>query len=417
MIGYGLVGERLGHSFSPEIHRVLGGYDYELIEISRDKIDDFFKARAFRGLNVTIPYKETVIPHLDEIDSAAREIGAVNTVVMRDGHLCGFNTDWIGMQRAILRAGIEIDGKKVLICGTGGTSKTALYVAKQLGAAEIYRISREKKEGCITYDEAYRDHTDAGVIINTTPCGMFPDNFSTAVNTERFPSLTGVFDAVFNPLRTKLVIDAEYRGVKAAGGLFMLVSQAKAASEIFRGIKCGKGADEAIYKKLLQQKENIVLIGMPSSGKTTVGKELASKLGRELIDIDAEIVRSEGRTIAEIFAACGEEYFREAEQSAIREISRRQGIIIATGGGAVLCRSNIDALRQNGRIYFLDRDLQKLIATSDRPLSSDRAALETRYRERIDIYNEVCDVKIDSNGSIGDAVSQIKNDFENKEKS
>jgi len=417
MIGYGLVGERLGHSFSPEIHRVLGGYGYELIEISRDKIDDFFKARAFRGLNVTIPYKETVIPHLDEIDSAAREIGAVNTVVMRDGHLCGFNTDWIGMQRAILRAGIEIDGKKVLICGTGGTSKTALYVAKQLGAAEIYRISREKKEGCITYDEAYRDHTDAGVIINTTPCGMFPDNFSTAVNTERFPSLTGVFDAVFNPLRTKLVIDAEYRGVKAAGGLFMLVSQAKAASEIFRGIKCGKGADEAIYKKLLQQKENIVLIGMPSSGKTTVGKELASKLGRELIDIDAEIVRSEGRTIAEIFAACGEEYFREAEQSAIREISRRQGIIIATGGGAVLCRSNIDALRQNGRIYFLDRDLQKLIATSDRPLSSDRAALETRYRERIDIYNEVCDVKIDSNGSIGDAVSQIKNDFENKEKS
>ena len=414
MIEYGLVGERLGHSYSPEIHSMIADYKYELIEVPPSGIDAFFDERGFMGLNVTIPYKETVIPHLDEIDDAAREIGAVNTIVNRGGKLTGYNTDWIGMQMAMLRAGVLPSGKKVLICGTGGTSKTAAYVARQLGAKSAVFLSRSKKEGCSTYEEAASLHRDAGIIINATPCGMYPDDASSPIDISAFPELSGVFDAVFNPLKTNLVLDAAARGIPAAGGLFMLVAQAIAASEKFTGRVCSKGLHEKVYGDVLKNRENIVLTGMPSSGKSTVGAAIAKSLGRELVDTDALIFEAEGRSIPEIFASDGEDYFRDAESLAINKASQKQGVVIATGGGAVLRAQNVRALRRNGRIYFLDRSLEKLVATSDRPLSSDKGALEARYRERIDIYRCVCDAAIDSDGTVEEAAKSILEEFDSR---
>ncbi len=411
MTEYGLVGERLGHSFSPEIHAKIADYKYELIEVPRDEIDGFFERKEFKGLNVTIPYKETVIPHLDAVDEAAGEIGAVNTVVNENGRLTGYNTDFVGMLSAMLRAGILPVGKKVLICGTGGTSKTAAYTAKQLGAKEAVFLSRTARNGAVTYEEAYKEHSDAGIIINATPCGMYPDNFSSPIDISRFPALSGVFDAVFNPLRTKLVVDARRRGIPACCGLYMLISQAIRASELFRGRTCSKGLAEAVYRALLLSKENVVLIGMPSSGKTTVGGAVASLLGRELADTDELIVKSEGESIPDIFAKNGEEYFRDAETRAIKELSKKQGAVIATGGGAVLREENVDALRQNGRLYFLDCPLEALEATRDRPLSGDRESLEKLYRERQDIYLAACDVRTERASSPEETAQTIVNEF------
>ena len=413
MTEYGLVGEALSHSRSPEIHEELSGKKYALIEVPRDEIDAFFEKRDFVGINVTIPYKQTVIPHLDMIDSVASEIGAVNTVVNRGGKLTGYNTDHEGMSAAIVRAGIELSGKKVLILGTGGTSRTAEYVAKRGGAKEIVKVSRSARDGAVTYADAYDLHADADVIINTTPCGMYPDTDASPIDITRFPSLTGVFDAIYNPLKTKLITDAETAGIPCSGGLYMLVYQAVRSSEYFNGKKYPDGTAEDVYARLYKKLENVVLIGMPSSGKTTVGRIVAQSLGREFFDTDDMISNSEGMKIPDIFKEYGEEYFREAEAKAVREVSSRQSRVIATGGGAVLKEENVEKLRQNGKLYFLDRPLGELIATPDRPLSSDRAALEERWRERYGIYRSVCDMIIDSSGSAEDAAREIINDKEN----
>ena len=415
MTEYGLVGEKLSHSYSPEIHKRMADYDYKLIEVARDEIDSFFDKKEFLGLNVTIPYKQTVIPHLDFIDEAARGIGAVNTVVNDGGTLRGYNTDWLGMQAAILRAGIVPAGKKVLICGTGGTSKTAAYVASQLGASETVFLSRTGRNGAATYEEAYRSHSDAGIIINTTPSGMYPHADDTPIDISRFPSLSGVFDAIYNPIRTNLVVEATRRGIPAAGGLYMLVFQAVKASELFTGRACSKGLADSICRELLREKENVVLIGMPSSGKTSVGKILAERLGRELVDTDELIKDAEGREISDIFTEHGEEYFRNAERNAVKSASALQGKVIATGGGAVLNCGNVAALKRGGRIYFLDRPLELLTATSDRPLSSDAASLKARYNERIAIYRGACDVTVDSSGTVDEAARIIEEDFISRE--
>ena len=415
MSGYGLVGERLGHSFSREIHAVIAPYDYELIEIPSEELRAYFERREFRGVNVTIPYKETVIPLLDHVDEEAKEIGAVNTVVNDGGKLFGYNTDCYGMRAALLREGILPAGKKVLICGTGGTSKTAAYAARELGALEVVFLSRSEKDGCCTYDEAYEKHADAGIIINTTPCGMYPDNSSRAIDISKFPALEGVFDAVYNPLRTPLVIDAIMRGIPASGGLYMLVSQAVRSSELFQGRVCSKGLADHIFSKMIKEKENVVLTGMPSSGKTTVGKLAAKALGKDFIDTDEEIEKRGGKSPAEIIALRGEAYFRDVETAVVKEVSKLGGKVIATGGGAVLRDENVRYLRQNGRIYFLDRPLGMLTATGDRPLTSDRESLEKKYRERIDIYNSVCDVKIGSAGSAEETSRQITDDFNSRE--
>ena len=409
---YGLIGEKLGHSFSREIHACLSDYKYELRELAREELSYFMTERDFLGINVTIPYKEAVIPYLDFVDASANKIGSVNTVVNRGGKLFGYNTDYLGMKALIEHRGISLLGRKVAILGTGGTSKTAHTVCESLSAREVITVSRRGGDGFITYEELYSSHTDTEVIINTTPVGMFPNSYAIPIDPLAFPSLTGVVDAVYNPQRTPLVRRARELLINAAGGLYMLVAQAYFASELFLDTKYPEGKIEEIYKNIRRKKENIVLTGMPASGKSTVGKILADALGRELIDTDSMIADTAGMPIPEIFEKYGEAHFRRLETEAIKSASEKSGIIIATGGGAVLKAENIDALRSNGRIYFIDRPLESLIPTDDRPLSSTREAIEARYKERYPIYLATLDVHVDANTSPESVAEKIIGEHE-----
>lgn len=405
---YGLIGRKLGHSFSKTLHNLIGNYDYELKEIEPDNLKDFMLKKDFKAINVTIPYKQDVIPFLAEIDPKAQKIGAVNTVVNKNGKLLGYNTDFSGLKSLILKNNMVLFGKKVLILGSGGTSKTALAVAEDLGASKIYRLSRQSAEGLITYTEAYNNHTDAEVIINTTPCGMYPNMGESAIDISKFPHLEAVVDAVYNPLSSALVVEARNRGIKSTGGLYMLVSQGVFASELFLDKKYPETLVEDIFESILKEKQNIVLIGMPASGKTTVGKALAESLGRSFFDSDEEIVKREGTAVSEIFAVKGEEYFRKCESEVIKELSALQSSVIATGGGAVLNPRNTDLLKENGKIFFLDRNLDDIAATPDRPLSSTREDLEKRYKERYPIYCASADYKINCSNEVEENVNAIK---------
>lgn len=411
---YGCIGEHLKHSFSKEIHNALSGYDYELKEIARDALHEFMTVHDFCAINVTIPYKELVIPYLHYIDDHAKEIGAVNTIVNKNGKLYGYNTDFYGMRMLILHAGVNLCEKKVAILGTGGTSKTANAVAKSMLAKQVLTISRSRKDGTITYDELYEKHTDIDVIINTTPLGMYPNNFSKAVDISKFSRLSGVIDAVYNPLQTPIVQDARLRGIPAEGGLYMLVAQGVRASEIFLDKKYGKETLDMIYQKLRREKENIVLIGMPSSGKSTVGKTIAEKCGRAFYDTDSLIEQNIGMTISQIILTMGEEKFRAIESEAVCEASKHTGAVIATGGGVPLKNENRTALSQNGKIYFIDRPLDCLLPTDDRPLTCTKQELEKKYYQRYHIYEQSADVKIDGNRDIKAVANAIIGDFENE---
>ena len=405
---YGCIGEHLPHSFSKEIHESIGSYKYELKELRPDEIESFMLERDFKAINVTIPYKQTVIPYLSRIDPPAELTGAVNTIVNRGGELYGYNTDVIGLSGLIRRAGVTLKGKKTLILGTGGTSRTALAVARTEGAREAIKVGRTKKDGCVTYDEAYSLHADAEIIINTTPCGMFPEPEGCPIEPERFEKLEAVFDAVYNPLETVLVRKARRLGAKAENGLYMLASQAVAAYGIFMGVETDEDLSERVYKNVLVQKENIVLTGMPGSGKTTVGRLLAGKEGREFVDTDELIVAREKREISDIFASDGEEYFRDVESEVIREISMRNGLVISTGGGAILRQGNVELLKMNGRLFFLDRPLEQLLPTEDRPLANTIEAMKKRYEERYDKYLASADHVIDTAGDPMDSIRQIE---------
>ena len=408
---YGLLGEKLGHSFSREIHNMLGDYTYDLIEVAKDDLDSFVKTGDFTALNVTIPYKEAIIPYLDNIDDAAEAIGAVNTVVKRGGMLCGYNTDFYGLEKLINHSKIGIKNRKIAILGTGGTSKTAKAVAEHLKAGEILIVSREKRQFSITYDELYDNHSDVEVIINTTPVGMYPNDEYCPIELSKLDRLFGVIDVIYNPLRTPLVVEAKKKGIRAEGGLYMLVAQAVRASEIFLDTKYDEKTIDKIYRKLVRNKENIVLIGMPASGKSTVGRMLEKKLSRKVFDSDKYIEQREKISIPEIFATKGEEYFRDLESRVIKELSTKSGIIIATGGGSVLRDKNVDNLKKNGRLYFIDRPLTKLIPTSNRPLASNAKDIEKRYNERYGIYSRAADVRIDSNTSAPITADKIIDDY------
>lgn len=405
---YGLIGKPLGHSFSREIHALIADYDYRLFEIDEDELPRFFQERDFSGINVTIPYKQAVIPFLDEISDEAKKIGAVNTIVKKEGKLFGFNTDFFGMRALIKSAGLDLENKTVLILGTGGTSKTAVEVSKSLGATEIVKVSRKKSSDTATYDEAYKKFSGADVIINTTPVGMFPNADKTPVDVKKFKNLQGVIDAVYNPLRTNFVLDAESIGAKGRGGLYMLVAQAVYASALF----LDKTADESVidktYARILKEKRNIVLCGMPSSGKTTVGKEIAKVFGKKFIDTDDVVVEKRNESISDIFEKYGEGEFRKEERLAIEELSKENGLVIATGGGAVLDENNVRALRRNGVILFLNRSLKNLVATADRPLSSDTEKLKNLFEKRYDVYKSCADAVILADGEIADVVEKIK---------
>ena len=405
---YGCIGEHLPHSFSKVIHARLASHEYELCELTPNEVGAFMEQHDFCGINVTIPYKQTVIPYLDEMDEAARMIGAVNTVVNRDGKLYGYNTDFGGMRAMILREKLELKEKKVLIFGTGGTSKTARAVATDLGAAEIVTVSRFAKEGAITYEEAYALHGDAEIVINTTPCGMYPNINGIPADMERFSRLEGVVDAIYNPLRSELVLWAQERGIKATGGLYMLVAQAVLASSYFTGVAYGTDTMEEVYRQVFSSKENIVLIGMPGCGKSTVGSLLAESCGKRLIDSDTRIVEKSGMPIPEIFAKYGESGFRAQEHDVIEEIAAESGCVVATGGGAVLDPTNVHALRKNGRIYFLDRPLADLLPTDDRPLANSSEAIRKRFEERYEIYCRSADEVIRNFETAESTADEIK---------
>ncbi len=418
---YGLIGEHLPHSFSREIHRRCADYDYVLTELAPDQIKDFMTTAAFKAINVTIPYKQTVIPFLAQVDSAAAALGAVNTVVNRQGKLYGYNTDFYGMEALIARIGLSLEGKKVLILGTGGTCRTAKGVAEAHKAREIVTVGRNRATAEVTYEEVYNSHTDADVIINTTPCGMYPyadgtpDRPGTPVDISRFPRLSGVVDAVYNPLRTNLVLQAKEWSIPAEGGLYMLVAQAVKASRIFlEKDQSGMEAQtEAIFKEIVAQKENIVLTGMPGSGKSTLGKELAKALNRPFFDSDEEIVALAGKPISAIFAEEGEGAFRDLETLVLRRLSNENtGAVIATGGGAILRGENIHALKRTGKIYFLDRDLQCLLPTPDRPLALTAEAIKARYAERYDRYCTTADVTVKTDEILEHTLETVRKDFE-----
>ena len=390
---YGCIGKKLTHSFSKEIHAKLADYDYELIELTEEEIAPFFDNKDFAAINVTIPYKQTVIPYLDSISPIVQRIGAVNTIVNKDGKLYGYNTDYYGMKALVERVGIDLNGRKVLILGTGGTSKTAQVLAADLGAAEVLTVSRKKTEAYITYEEAVCDHSDAQVIINTTPSGMYPNCEDRPIDLSCFPRLEGLIDAVYNPLRTNLVLDAQERGIKAEGGLYMLVMQAVVAVEHFLNTAIPKETADQVFASIYASKENIVLTGMPGSGKSTVGKLLELE-GFSFIDTDEEIEKRYGCSICDLIKEKGEPYFRDLETEVIREVSSNSCRIISTGGGAILREENFRYLKRNGRLYFLNAELSRLQATNSRPLSDTVEKLKRLYTERMPIYQKSADVVV-----------------------
>ncbi len=402
---YGLLGRKLGHSYSVPIHNKLGNSEYKLYELEPDQLGAFIRREDLGGVNVTIPYKVDAMKFCDEISEEAAEIGSVNTIVRRGNRVCGYNTDRFGFLYMLSRSGIEVKGRKVLVLGSGGASKTACYCVKELGAGELVIISRSGENN---YDNIDR-HYDADIIINTTPVGMFPDNGNAAVDLKQFRSCKAVVDMIYNPLRTKLILDAQELGITNTGGLSMLTAQAKKAAEYFTGEQFDDSLTEKITEEMILEHENIVLIGMPGSGKTTIGKILSSITGRELLETDAMIEEKAGKTIPEIFAEYGEGKFRELETSLIDYSGKQSGRIIVTGGGAVTTDKNYPLLKQNGRIYEIVRDIS-LLETEGRPLSKGRD-LTAMYKTRKPMYDRFRDISVSNTGTPEATAEMIRRDF------
>lgn len=404
----GLLGKTLGHSYSPQIHGGLGAYGYQLFEKQPEELEEFLKNGDFTGMNVTIPYKKTVIPYLSELSPVAQRLGAVNTIVRRpDGSLIGHNSDYFGFRSMLDKSGLSVTGKKVLVLGSGGASNTAVAVLEELGA-QVVVISRNGEDN---YENLSR-HIDAAVIVNATPVGMYPKVGESPVCLGQFPGLEGVLDIVYNPARTQLLLDAERRGLVTMNGLWMLVAQAKESAEWFTGEKISDDRIGEVYGRLKMQMENIILIGMPGSGKSTVAKALAEKLGREAVDADDEIRSFVGLEIPEIFARGGESCFRQAETHVLAQLGKRSGLLIATGGGCVTREENYPSLHQNGTIFWLTRGVDKL-PTDGRPLSKS-GKLQDMYEIRRPMYQRFADHVIDNDGDLDGTVARILDILEGK---
>lgn len=383
---YGLIGEKLSHSFSPQIHSAFGRYNYELLELSPDEVASFFALRAFRGINVTIPYKERALALCDEVEAEALRIGAVNTVVNRKGRLFGYNTDYYGMGWVLDNAGIQLARREVLILGTGGTAKTAHALAIDRRAAKIRLVSRNPVGvGMISYKQAERESSTA-VIINASPAGMYPQNGTNNLNLDCFPGLEAVFDAVYNPLRTRLLLDAEARGIPSANGLAMLVAQARRGAELFTDELLPDEEIRRVLRLLHREMANVSLLGMPGCGKTALGRKLAERLGKAFVDLDEKIVEAAGKPIPAIFAEEGEDAFRALESAAAERWGREHGLVLSTGGGIVKRQENIDHLRQNGSLLFIDCPVELLQMSGNRPLAKDRSDLYRLEAERRALY-------------------------------
>lgn len=399
----GLLGAHLSHSFSPRIHAALATYSYELFEKEEGEVGDFLKNGDFDAINVTIPYKKTVMPYLDEISDEAKRIGAVNTVVRReDGNLWGHNTDYEGFSDLVADLGIPLAGKKVLVLGSGGASRTAVTVASDLGARAVVVISRN---GVDNYGNIDR-HADAEILINATPVGMYPNNGVSPLSLDAFPRLEGVLDMIYNPARTALLLDAAARGIPSRNGLLMLVSQARRAAERFLGRAIPDAEVHRITAEIARDTENILLIGMPGCGKTTLGTRLAKDLGRTFVDTDAEIEKMAGMPIPEIFATKGEVAFRALETEVLSHFSKQSALVIATGGGVVTQPRNLPLLKQNSCVLFLDTPPEAL-PTAGRPLSQARTPA-VLYAERLPLYRAAADAIIPVTRDIEDNLKKIK---------
>lgn len=437
---YGLLGETLLHSFSPEIHRELGNDAYGLFPVKREMLSSFLRAADFSGLNVTIPYKQDVIPYLDGISEKAERIGSVNTIVNRRGKLYGYNTDYAGLSYAAKRAGISFSGKKVLILGNGGTSLTARAAAQDGGAREIIVAFRHKKEAmadswheaspileapshlerdsicaAVSYEQL-SSHRDCEIIINATPVGMFPKNGERLIRLSDFPACSGVIDVIYNPFRTALILDAKKRGIPCTNGLPMLVAQAKYASDLFFGTAAdeeeacrGEVPDpkiERIAGLLSERLSNLVLIGMPGAGKSSIGRLLSERLQKSFLDLDQKIEEESGKSIPEIFSAEGEEGFRDRESRAAKEAGKLRSTVIAAGGGTVLRTENMEALQQNACLILIDRALSAL-STAGRPLSKDPETLRRMKEEREPLYRAFADITVSNDQTAEACVEEI----------
>lgn len=385
----GLLGEHLGHSFSPQIHRELADYSYELFEVEPTDVEAFVKNGTLDAYNVTIPYKKTVMPFLDVISKEAEAIGSVNTVVRRDGKLYGYNTDYFGFDHMLTSSGIDPKDKKAIVFGTGGASVTVCAVLRDRGVRELCVIGIEDNT-----PENLAKHTDAQIIVNATPVGMYPNNLVSPVDISMFPHLCGVLDVVYNPARTALLLAAEKRGIAYSGGLSMLVAQAVKAFEFFTGESAEDGITDKILQSVAAQTQNIILIGMPGCGKSTLGKLIAKRLGREFFDADDVFTEMFGITPAKMITEKGEDEFRKHEGEALRALGKKSGAVIACGGGAVTREFNYEPLHQNGVIIFIERELERL-ATGGRPLSQKTPVREL-YAARIDKYHRFADIEVKS---------------------
>ncbi|MBQ7010320.1 MAG: hypothetical protein IJN63_01305 [Clostridia bacterium] len=400
----GLLGRTLKHSHSPAIHAMLGDHSYKLFEVEEDKVGEFLES-GFDGINVTIPYKKTVMPYLHGISEEARVIGSVNTVVRKNGKLYGYNTDIYGFEMTLARAGISFGGKKILVLGSGGAAQTVLYAAKKHGGT-AHTVSRN---GELNYKNVLMLHSDADIIVNTTPVGMYPDNGSSPLSLEGFDRLEAVVDLIYNPYRTAILLDAERRGIKAVSCLDMLFFQAVRACELFFDEQIDENEAEKLYRSFKADKLNITLVGMPGSGKSTVGKLLAEKLGRKFVDTDEIIEAENGMTCSELIEKYGEAEFRRRETEAVKKAGAMTNAVIATGGGVVTIKENTDLLRQNSRIYFLDRDLCEL-PTDGRPLSN-LYGVGALYEKRLPLYRALSDCAVKVCGAENTAEIIVKEHY------
>ena len=407
---YGLLGERLGHSFSKEIHEQINDYQYEITEVPFDKFDEFMTKHDFIAINVTIPYKEKVIPYLDYIDDAAKKIGAVNTIVNKNGKLYGYNTDYLGLRDLVLTNNIEVKNKKVLILGTGGTSKTSKAVFTDLGAKELVFASIDPVGDEISYEDAVKYHSDSEIIVNATPCGMYPNCDDLIIDISTFNKLVAVIDVIYNPLKTMLVRKALERGITAVSGLYMLVAQAVYASSIFTDTTYDKKIIDDIYKQIYNSKRNIVLIGMPTCGKTTISKVLADKLNKEVVDTDTLVEQEMGTTIKEYLKTHDETSFRDIETKVINNVSKLNNLIISTGGGVIKRKNNMEYLKANGVVIFIDRPLELLQVSDTRPLSSNQSDLEKLYYERYNLYCNYADIIVKNDQDLELVINKIINE-------
>ncbi len=404
---YGLIGEKLGHSFSKIIHEQLADYTYDLIPIAKMDFDDFMTKKNFTALNVTIPYKESVLPYLYELDTAAKKIGAVNTIVNRNGKLFGYNTDYFGFRYMLEHHRIAVSGKKVLLLGKGGASKAVFAVLQDCGAKEILTVYYKPSTDTISYETCYAQHTDAQIIINTTPVGMYPQIADTPIDLSVFTQLEAVIDVIYNPLHTRFLLDAKQRGILAVGGMEMLIAQAKYAVEIFLNKKMDDAMIDKIYRNLWKERSNIVLIGMSGCGKSTIGQAVAKQLGKTLIDTDAEIIKKIGMPIADYFAKYGESEFRRIEHAVVQEIAAQNSAVISTGGGVILNPENITALQQNGYTIWLRRNADLLESGNGRPLVPTAAATMALYQKRLPLYTASAQAVVENNGSILQCTQEV----------